>query len=235
MESEKRREYKRQWYINKKSKELGIDYSDVYRSIKSKTDLDIKEGETYSKAYYKAHSEKWKEYADSKKGLFIYYIRDLSLEEMESMYYIGSTTNLANRLSWHKTNSKGARIYPIIKKEHSYEVRYLDLLGIDMTAEDITVIEEYYIRLYQSLNKNLDNGESAVREYNEVYAKELIQRAIDKNIKWKLLDYKVFDNKISINTEDKSINSLECDLRILKFKEKIDQAGFIKDYCLIFN
>lgn len=237
-ESEERKEYKRQWYIKKKSKELGIDYSTIYQpngsQIKNKIDLEIKEGETYSKAYYRTFSEKWKKYTFKKKGLFVYYIRDLDLEEMDSMYYIGSTTNLKNRLSWHKTNSKRARIYPILERGHSYEVRFLDLSELDIKEEDIKTIEEYYIRLYGILNERLDNEESAVKGYNEDYAKELIKKAIEANIKWKLVDYKLNSN-VTLNAEDKDINSLELDYRMMKFKEKIEKAGFIENYCLIFN
>lgn len=127
------------------------------------------------RAYQKAYNT---QYREACKGNYIYMICDK--DDIKNIYYVGSTANVRNRISYHKTNKKGK-----IKKlkelglGDSFSIYYIKL-DDDMTKQDRKYLEQLYILDFEPL-LNFKDAHNDICERKK--HAELMSRIY--NCKWK--------------------------------------------------
>lgn len=137
------------------------------------TEKQKEEMRIYSKNYYEQHKEYWRERADKRKSNYIY--KYISVNG-KSIYYIGSTNNLVNRLFFHENGFSEILDY-IDGRE--YIIAFIDL-GDDVTREERLFMEGYLINKYNPILNKRDAG--IYKKINEQRKNELIELA--ENIEW---------------------------------------------------
>lgn len=137
---------------------------------------------THNKKYYEEHKEDFKIYCKNHckkyyEGLYIYIIVDLDLHKD---VYVGSTTNLYNRIASHKSNQK---IKELTDKGHKYLVKYIkisDYLTLDIN--ELRELEQYFISNYLD-NDSLNSKKAISKEVEEDKIKEWLSIYLRKRIK----------------------------------------------------
>lgn len=127
----------------------------------------------YSKNYYEQHKEYWRERAEKRKSNYIY--KYISVNR-KSIYYIGSTNNLVNRLFFHENGFSEILDYI---DGRDYIIAFIDL-GDQVSREERLFIEGYLINKYNPILNQRDAG--AYKEIPEERKNELIE--LIENIEW---------------------------------------------------
>lgn len=137
------------------------------------TNIQREEMRIYSKNYYAQHKEYWRERAMKRKGNYIYkYISARG----KSIYYIGSTNNLVNRLFFHENGFSEILDYI---DGRDYIIAFTDL-GDKVTRDERLFMEGNLINKYSPTLNKRDAG-----IYNEISLErknELTELA--ENTKW---------------------------------------------------
>ena len=126
----------------------------------------------YMKDYYPEHKDYWKEWKDKTKGKYVY----LLLNDKNNVIWVGSSTELYNRLQVHKNSGRKFD-----------KVMLYDFTNCDITEKELRTIEYYYQDLYK---KHLEedcrvvpyNKEELIKVQEKVKdVKPIILRAFDVN------------------------------------------------------
>ena len=88
----------------------------------------------YMKDYYPEHKDYWKEWKDKTKGMYVY----LLLNDKNNVIWVGSSTELYNRLQVHKNSGRKFET-----------VMLYDFTNCDITDKEMRQIEYYYQDLYK--------------------------------------------------------------------------------------
>ena len=137
------------------------------------TDAQREEMRIYSKNYYAQHKEYWRERTEKRKSNYIN--KYISING-KSIYYIGSTNNLVNRLFFHENGFSEILDYI---DERDYIIAFTDL-GDKVNREERLFMEGYLINKYNPILNQRDAG--VYKEILEERKSELIELA--ENLEW---------------------------------------------------